>query len=157
MCPRTSAGQAVKNKPKAIIAAYTRTTTNRRHSQPNISFMLTPPYVQILFIIFDIAYLQNIVNMVYYRQLKPPLRGDNIMKKLTRNLFRKEVVSCATLAEINYDRSVRMCDFKVSSATWETLLWYPGRLAYCHIFARCHGNQTDVFVNNKYLTTFFRR
>ena len=79
------------------------------------------------------------------------------MKRLTRNWFRKEVVACAALAKINYDRAVRMCDFKVSSETSETLIGHPGRLAYCHIIARCHGNQTDVFVNNRYLTTIFRR
>ena len=78
------------------------------------------------------------------------------MERLNRKLFRKEVVACAALAEINYDRAVRMCNFKVSSETSETLLGHPGRLAYCHIIARCHGNQTDVFVNNRYLTTIFR-
>ena len=79
------------------------------------------------------------------------------MKRLTRDWFRKEVVAAATLAEINYDRAVRMCDSNVSFETSETLLGHPGRLAYCHIIARCHGNQTDVFVNNRYLTTIFRR
>lgn len=79
------------------------------------------------------------------------------MKKLNRNWFRKEVVSCATLAEINYDRAVRMCDFKVFTESSETLLTYPGRRAYARIFARCYGNQTDVYCNGKYLTTFFRR
>ncbi len=79
------------------------------------------------------------------------------MKKLTRDWFRKEIVAAATLAEINYDRAVRMCDFKVFAETSEKLLSHPGRQAYARIFARCYGNQTDVFVNNKYLTTFFRR
>lgn len=78
------------------------------------------------------------------------------MERLTRDWFRKEVVACATLAEMNYDRAVRMGDCKVSSRTAETLLGHPGRVAYCHIFARCHGIQTDVFVNNRYLTTIFR-
>ena len=79
------------------------------------------------------------------------------MERLNRKMFRREVVACAALAEINYDRAVRMCDFKVSSETSETLLGHPGRLAYCHIIARCHRNQTDVFVNNRYLTTIFRK
>ena len=79
------------------------------------------------------------------------------MKRLTRNWFRKEIVAAAALAEINYDRAVRMCDFTVLSETTETFLSHPGRLAYCHIQARCYGNQTDVFCNNRYLTTFFRR
>ena len=79
------------------------------------------------------------------------------MERLNRKLFRREVVACATLAEINYDRAVRMCDFKVIAETSETLLTHPGRIAYARIFARCYGNQTDVFVNGKYLTTFFRR
>ena len=79
------------------------------------------------------------------------------MERLNRKCFRREVVACATLAEINYDRAVRMCDFKVFAETSETLLSYPGRLAYARIFARCYGNQTDVFCNNRYLTTIFRR
>lgn len=79
------------------------------------------------------------------------------MERLNRKSFRKEVVSCAALAEINYDRAVRMCDFKVFTESSETLLSYPGRLAYARIFARCYGNQTDVFCNGKYLTTFIRR
>ena len=79
------------------------------------------------------------------------------MKRLNRKLFRREIVAAATLAEINYDRAVRMCDFKVFAGTSETLLSHPGRLAYARIFARCYGNQTDVFCNNRYLTTFFRR
>lgn len=79
------------------------------------------------------------------------------MKRLTRDIFRKELVACATFAEINYDRAVRMCDFPVLSETAETLLSHPGRLAYARIFARCFGNQTDVFCNNRYLTTFFRK
>lgn len=79
------------------------------------------------------------------------------MKRLTRNWFRKEVVAAATLAEINYDRAVRMCDFKVVAETSETFLAHPGRIAYARIFARCYDNQTDVFVNGKYLTTFFRK
>lgn len=79
------------------------------------------------------------------------------MKRLTRDWFRKEVVATAALAEINYDRAVRMCDFKVFAETAETLLSHPGRLAYCHLLARCYGNQTDMFCNNRYLTTFFRR
>lgn len=79
------------------------------------------------------------------------------MKRLTRDWFRKEVVAAAALAEINYDRAVRMCDFEVFAETAETLLSHPGRRAYARIFAKCYGNQTDVFCNNKYLTTFFRK
>lgn len=79
------------------------------------------------------------------------------MKRLTRDWFRKEIVAAAALAEINYDRAVRMCDFPVLSETTETFLSHPGRLAYAHLLARCYGNQTDVFCNNRYLTTFFRK
>ena len=79
------------------------------------------------------------------------------MKRLTRDLFRKEVVTAAALAEINYDRAVRMCDFPVLYEKSETLLSHPGRLAYAHLLARCYGNQTDVFCNNRYLTTIFRK
>lgn len=79
------------------------------------------------------------------------------MKRLNRKIFRREVVSAATLAEINYDRAVRMCDFKVFAETSETFLSHPGRLSYAHLLARCYGNQTDVFCNNRYLTTIFRR
>ena len=80
------------------------------------------------------------------------------MKKLTRDWFRKEVVACATLAQINYDANNRHDDAEIfRSVTNETLLSLPGRLAYCHILARCYGQQTDVFVNNRYLTTIFRK
>ncbi|MBP3578653.1 MAG: hypothetical protein J6K15_11125 [Lachnospiraceae bacterium] len=80
------------------------------------------------------------------------------MKRLTRDWFRKEIVSCAALAEINYDHNNRNDDAEIfRSVTNETLLSLPGRLAYCRILARCYGPQTDVFVNNRYLTTFFRR
>ena len=79
------------------------------------------------------------------------------MERLNRKWFRKEVVAAAALAEINYDRAVRMCDFLVLSEKSETLLSHPGRLAYCHLLARCYGNQTDVFCNNRYLTTIFRK
>ena len=72
------------------------------------------------------------------------------MKKLTRDWFRKEVVSAEYLAEIEFDRTG-------NTATYETFLSHPGRLAYAHLLARCYGNQTDVFCNNRYLTTFFRK
>lgn len=72
------------------------------------------------------------------------------MKRLTRNWFRKEVVSAEYQAEMAYDRTGH-------SATCETFLSHPGRLAYAHLLARCYGNQTDVFCNNRYLTTFFRK
>lgn len=78
------------------------------------------------------------------------------MKRLTRDWFRKEVVAVAALAEINYDRAVRLFKYPVSEKT-ETFLSRPGRLAYAHLLARCYGNQTDVFCNNRYLTTFFRK
>ena len=79
------------------------------------------------------------------------------MEKLTRDWFRREVVAVATIAEINYDRAARMWDFEILSETSETYLSHPGRIAYCHLLARCYGNQTDVFCNNRYLTTFFRK
>ena len=84
------------------------------------------------------------------------------MERLNRKWFRKEVVACATLAEIdyeiNYDSNNRDDDAEIfCSRTHETLLSLPGRLAYCHILARCYGPQTDVFVNNRYLTTIFRK
>lgn len=72
------------------------------------------------------------------------------MKKLTRDLFRKEVVAAEYLSEMEYDRTGH-------AATYETFLSHPGRLAYAHLLARCYGNQTDVFCNNRYLTTFFRK
>lgn len=72
------------------------------------------------------------------------------MKRLTRDWFRKEIVSAKYLAEIEFDRIGH-------TATYETFLSHPGRLAYAHLLARCYGNQTDVFCNNRYLTTFFRR
>ena len=79
------------------------------------------------------------------------------MERLNRKWFRKEVVAVAALAEIKYDRAVRMFGFTVLSEKSEMLLSHPGRLAYAHLLARCYGNQTDVFCNNRYLTTFFRR
>ena len=79
------------------------------------------------------------------------------MKKLTRDRFRKEVVAVAALAEINYDRAVRLFNYPITSVKFETFLSHPGRLAYAHLLARCYGNQTDVFCNNRYLTTFFRK
>ena len=80
------------------------------------------------------------------------------MKRLTRNWFRKEVVAAAALAEINYDANNRNDEAEIfRSVTNETILSLPGRLAYCYILARCYGPQTDVFVNNRYLTTFFRK
>lgn len=72
------------------------------------------------------------------------------MERLNRKLFRREVVSVEFLAELEYDRVGHV-------ATCETFLAYPGCLAYAHLLARCYGNQTDVFCNNRYLTTFFRR
>ena len=72
------------------------------------------------------------------------------MKRLTRDWFRKEVVAAEFHAEMEYERSG-------NTATYETFLSYPGRLAYAHLLARCYGNQTDVFCNNRYLTTFFRK
>ena len=72
------------------------------------------------------------------------------MKRLTRDWFRKEVVEAEFHAEMEYERSG-------NTATYETFLSYPGRLAYAHLLARCYGNQTDVFCNNRYLTTFFRK
>ena len=72
------------------------------------------------------------------------------MKRLTRDWFRKNVVSAEFQAEMEYDRTGH-------TATCETLLSHPGRLAYAHLLARCYGNQTDVFCNNRYLTTFFRK
>ncbi len=78
--------------------------------------------------------------------------------RLNAKWFRAEVVSCAALAEINYDHNNRNDDAEIfRCVTNETLLSLPGRLAYCHILARCYGPQTDVFVNNRYLTTFFRK
>ena len=80
------------------------------------------------------------------------------MERLNRKWFRKEVVSCAALAEINYDASNRNNEAEFfRMVTNESYLSLPGRLAYCHILARCYGNQTDVFCNNRYLTTFFRK
>ena len=72
------------------------------------------------------------------------------MKKLTRDWFRKKVVSAEFQAEMAYDRTKQ-------TATYEIYLSHPGRIAYAHLLARCYGNQTDVFCNNRYLTTFFRR
>ena len=71
-------------------------------------------------------------------------------KRLNAKWFRREVVVAEYLAEIEYDKTGH-------TATYETFLSLPGRLAYAHLLARCYGNQTDVFCNNKYLTTFFRR
>ena len=80
------------------------------------------------------------------------------MERLNRKLFRREIVSCVKFAEIYYDANNRDDDAGIlRSVTNETLLSLPGRLAYCHILARCYGPQTDVFVNNRYLTTIFRR
>ena len=70
------------------------------------------------------------------------------MKRLTRDWFRKNVVSAEYQAEMEYDRTGHC-------ATCEVFLSHPGRLAYAHLLARCSGNQTDVFCNNRYLTTFF--
>lgn len=72
------------------------------------------------------------------------------MKRLTREWFRKEIVSAEFQAEMEYDRTGHV-------ATCEKFISHPGRLAYAHLLARCYGNQTDVFCNNQYLTTFFRR
>lgn len=107
---------------------------------------------QIWYIIFTKWCQYGILNTV-----EKVCAGGFKMKRLNRKRFRKEVVSDAALAEINYDRAVRMCDFKVFAETSETLLGHPGRIAYARIVARCYGNQTDVFVNNRYLTTFFRK
>ncbi len=79
------------------------------------------------------------------------------MKRLTRDWFRKEVVAVAALAEIHYDYVVRHGTYPITRGKSETFLSHPGRLAYCHLEASCYGNQTDVFCNNRYLTTFFRK
>ena len=108
---------------------------------------------QIWYIIFtkrcQYAILKTVGNVLF--------TGGFEMKRLTRDWFRKEVVAAATLAEINYDRAVRMSDFTVLSEKSETLLSHPGCIAYARLLARCYGNQTNVFCNNRYLTTFFRR
>ena len=79
------------------------------------------------------------------------------MKRLTRDWFRKEVVAVAALAKIHYDYVVRQGKYPITCGKSETFLSHPGRLAYCHLEAHCYGNQTDVFCNNRYLTTFFRK
>lgn len=69
------------------------------------------------------------------------------LKKFTRNTLRQFVVWAAESAFINSSAT------GIGSFT-ETLA-RPGRLPFATITARTYGMQTDVFVNNKYLTTMF--
>ena len=72
---------------------------------------------------------------------------------MTRNEFRKTVVELARKAAIT-----QRTDTNYSFGYAACYIGEPGRLA-CHIVqARSFdGRQSDIFVNNRYLTTIFTR
>lgn len=69
------------------------------------------------------------------------------LKKFTRNNLRQFVVWAAESAFINSAATGR--------GTFTETIARPGRLPFATITARTYGMQTDVFVNNRYLTTMF--
>lgn len=69
------------------------------------------------------------------------------LKNFSRNTFRQFVVWAAKSAFIN--------SAGTGIGTFTETLARPGRLPFATITARTYGMQTDIFVNNRYLTTMF--
>lgn len=73
-------------------------------------------------------------------------RTPYTLKKFTRNTLRQFIVWAAESAFIN--------SAATGMGTFTETLARPGRLPFATITARTYGMQTDVFVNNRYVTTF---